>query len=164
MDVKRESFAEIWASNLTTKPIQAYLEVRMFGIDGKLLAEHSKSVDLAPNRSSELCLHEIPMAPQPVIVAARIRQGGETVARFVDWPQPLKYLDLESSGLEVRVSEDRVTVKSSRPIKGLELYVSDADVEFDDNCLDIVPSDPQIVKVRGLGASKISWKHLGSVS
>jgi beta-mannosidase len=98
-------------------------------------------------------------------------ETGEVLARFVDWPQPYRLLDIPSAtdaAVQVEVtraagsgSAATVRVAVNRPVKCLVLSLngqakeetSPADdfetPKWSDNALDVVPFDPQCVRVTG---------------
>jgi beta-mannosidase len=162
VDIEKSVEVEIWCSNLTIQPFEGELEISLYDLNGQLMMESKSNISVAPNRSIELNAVPIPESGHPIIVSARLLKEGKVVARFVDWPQPLKYLTFERSCATITVNGETVTISSTAPIKALELFVEEADVIFDDNCLDVVPGDVQIVTVRGLGDNKLQWRHLGS--
>jgi len=60
---------------------------------------------------------------------------------------------LEYAQARICVDGDINTVKTKVPVKSFTLYVEDVDgVEFEDNCLDLVPGDTQAV---------VTWKYYG---
>lgn len=95
------------------------------------------------------------------------------LARYVDWPQPFKYLQFPDPGLRITVERRgdgsaRVGVEVERPVKSLFLSVvvedgdeRDWEVVWSDNNLDVVPEDPQEIFVRNLGVRRIQYAYLG---
>lgn len=161
VDVDTLVRAEIWGSNLTLRPFHGELEISLFTLSGTLIEKNQVDINMAPNRSANLNVNVLPSNEEPVIVSARLLKDGKAIARYVDWPQPLKYLAFVRDGVTVRVEGEIITVSSTVPVKGLELFVEDKDVIFEDNCLDVVPGDVQTIKVQGLGNSKVKWQYLG---
>jgi beta-mannosidase len=111
--------------------------------------------------------------PEPHVLATRLWVDGRLVARDVDWPQPLKYLDFSDRGIEVREIEQslsadngkgqrKVAISTRKPVKCLVFEERDG-VIVSDNAIDIVPGDDQTVEIHGLkrGDSLLSWKYLG---
>ncbi len=70
-----------------------------------------------------------------VLLAKLVDQQGRVLARFSDWPQPYKLLDLPDPGIKVEVGDGEVVVSAAKPAKGVWLSVEgdDEGVEFDDN-------------------------------
>ena len=85
-------------------------------------------------------------------------------------PEPFKYIHFptrEEVGLELSVSADgaQVTLSTKRPIKGIVLDVEgDADADWSDQAIDLVPDDPQVVSVQGLGGRQVLARFLGDGS
>ncbi|TEB27325.1 glycoside hydrolase [Coprinellus micaceus] len=143
---------------------------------------------LAPNETTELGTFDCPEPAHVgefkykqagtttsgrVVVSARLLhpETGEVLARFVDWPQPYRLLDIPSAtdaAVQVEVtraagsgSAATVRVAVNRPVKCLVLSLngqakeetSPADdfetPKWSDNALDVVPFDPQCVRVTG---------------
>jgi beta-mannosidase len=162
VDVDEVVKSEIWASNLTVRPFIGKLEIRLYTPRGELLEETVSDITVPPNRSLELKTHVLPDNKQHVIVSTRLITQEGVVARYVDWPQPLKYIPFEQDGVEIKGDGETLTISSTVPVKGLELFVEGSDVTFSDNCLDLVPGDAQVITVKALGKNKVQWKHLGS--
>ena len=91
--------------------------------------------------------------------------SGGVLARYADWPQPFRLLELPDPQLAVSVAIDenedvaRVSVSVERPAKGVFLTVDETDtgalgrkegVRWSDNALDVLPGDPQVIKAYGL--------------
>ncbi|KAJ3159903.1 hypothetical protein HK101_000976 [Irineochytrium annulatum] len=103
-----------------------------------------------------------------VTVTARLVDpvDGTLLARHVDWPQPLRYLPFPTRDAGLRIAWDPdeepelVTISVNRPAKGIWLsaVVQDGwkgrcsidDLGFVDNMVDVVPGDPQAIRVYGL--------------
>lgn len=98
---------------------------------------------------------------EPHVLAARPFSQGECIARDVDWPQPLKYLDFSDRGVQVRAADGKYTITSARPIKGLLLEERDG-ITLCDNCIDVIPGDAQVIGVKGGIIEEPTVKYLGS--
>jgi len=123
-----------------------------------------------------------------VVALTLYNDDGKKLARFMKWPQPLRHLDLRPGGLNVQVErtsvpnhvsafssasvletrkeEDvaKVRLRAKVPLKAVELYAKDADLEVSDNCIDVVPDEDVEVLVRGLGSGggvRVLTRHLG---
>jgi beta-mannosidase len=152
-------------------------------------SEPSSLVSLPANQTTELGTFDVPEPPSlpgnthnrpgtttsgRVVASARLLhpESGEVLARFVDWPQPYRLLDIPDPGVELSTTEiegsTTVRVSVKRPAKCL-LLIAEADGlpgEFEasrwsDNALDVVPFDDQVVAVTGLKKdAKISFQCL----
>lgn len=99
------------------------------------------------------------LADEPHVLAARILDSGVTISRDVDWPQPFKYLSFAGRGVKVEAQDEHYVVSVERPTKGIVFEEGDETV-LSDNCLDVVPGDPQKVNFRGK-KSKPRYRYLG---
>jgi beta-mannosidase len=100
---------------------------------------------------------------EPHVLAARLWVDEQIVARDVDWPQPLKYLDLSYRGLDIQLhrgDQTRVVINTRKPVKGLVIEAQEG-VRISDNAMDIVPGDEQTVIVTGLGNRSLKYRYLG---
>lgn len=133
-----------------------------------------QSVLLAANASTEAvtakpCPHpqglpSIPTASHTVVIAARIvdRSTGDVLARFCDWPQPYKFLELPEPGLQLRQKDvDCIVLEVKRPAKGVVLHTDRNDVNWSANCIDLIPGDPVVVHAPELQGKPISISYLG---
>lgn len=89
-------------------------------------------------------------------------KDGVLLARETDWPQPLKYCVFTNRGLvlEFNRGQEKVRASAKRPVKGL-VYETEG-VGWSDNCLDVMPGDPQVVKTEGLGGKTLGLRWYGS--
>lgn len=111
-----------------------------------------------------------------VVVSARLMdvETGRVMARYVDWPEPYRFLQPPDPGLTIeaktsRENEGHITMlelKVERPVKCLALSVKDADanpqVKWSDNALDLVPGDVQTVIVHGLNGRSVQVGYFGN--
>lgn len=158
---------ECWVASSKTTEVTATVELRYISIEtGKEIKDKvvKKDVKLVPNGTTDILKGTIDNTKEEQhVLAARIWVDGEVVSRDVDWPQPLKYLDFSDRGVEVTPEGGSISVKASKPTKGL-VFEERAGVLVNDSAIDIVPGDEQIIKVRGLGANDqaLKWTYLGA--
>lgn len=172
--VKKTTQIEIWGSNLTLKDLKVDVVVKAFDvISGK--ETFSKTVKsglvLPENRSTEIIAMDVPVKVKDsgeegrIVVAAYLFEDGKQIARYVNWPEPLKYVHLQKpKHLTADVSKDGKTVEISAevPVKGVALESEDDDVKFGDNLVDIVPGEIVSISVTGANkGSKIETRYLG---
>jgi beta-mannosidase len=149
------SGVSIWAVNGLITSRQLDLELRTWTVDGELIAEESRTVNLLPNQALELGSVANVQSSQ-TIIGARLLDGDEVLARTVLWPEPLKYLLLRDPGIIVeRHSEDMLLISVQRPGKGV-FFSADNEVHWSDNMLDLLPGDVQRISARGLNEAPIS--------
>lgn len=93
------------------------------------------------------------------IVAAYLING-QLLCRYVNWPEPIKYLHLpKPKELKVALNwkNGNVSIRSDVPIKGLALEAENQEdddggsnkIEFSDNCIDIMPGEEIKVHMEG---------------
>ncbi|KAI1633483.1 beta-mannosidase [Biscogniauxia mediterranea] len=152
---------EIWASNLTLEAVGADCVVRAWDVEtGERTFEKTlaRGLALPPNRSTEIAALDVPArAPgdeaRTVVAAYLVEPGsGDQLARYVNWPEPLKYLHLaRPRELSARLSPDAASVEigAEVPVKGLAVETEDEDVAFGDNLVDVVPGETVRIPVSG---------------
>ena len=167
---------EMWASNLSLEKRTADVVLKTWDLEtGK--NTFSKTLHngyvLEPNRSVEITEFEVPVEKKDigeenkVVVAAYLVENGKQVARYVNWPEPLKYAHLQKpKKLNIRLSEDAkdVEIEAEVPVKGVAVYAEVDDVVFNDNCVDVVPGEVVKIGVKGLSKGqegKLSARYLG---
>ncbi|KAK7431256.1 Beta-mannosidase B [Neonectria magnoliae] len=168
---------EIWGSNLKLENVTADCVVKAWDVEsGKETFSQtvSASVLLPKNRSTEIATLDVPVKTPDAglegrtVVAAYLYQEGKQIARYVNWPEPLKYLHLQKpKSLRAEVTEDSKTVEISAevPVKGVALESEDDDVKFEDNLIDIVPGEVVCVSVKGAKkGTVISTQYLGMLN
>lgn len=172
--VDKTTQIEIWGSNLTLEDITGDVVVKACDvITGK--ETYSKTVKasvlLPENRSTEVIAMDVPVAKKNAgeeartVIAAYLVVGGTQVARYINWPEPLKYVHLQKPlHLSADVSRDGKTVELSSevPVKGVALECEDDGVLFADNLVDVVPGEVVSIGVRGANkGTRIQTRYLG---
>lgn len=165
---------QIWGSNLTLEEIVADVVVKAF--DVKTGEEtYSKTIhsafSLPPNASTEIAAFPVPVKEtnkdleNSTVVAAYLVSNGKQIARYINWPEPLKYVHLQTpKELKVELVEGGKSVEISAevPIKGVAVYCESDEVVFDDNLVDIVPGETVRIGVKGAkGGEVITSRYLG---
>lgn len=175
---------EVWASNLTLEDITADAHLRAWDVEtGEQVFSATVSAGklLPANQSTEIVEMDVPVRNTDageegrVVVAAYLvrpsgGEGGEgegeqQLARYVNWPEPLKYLHLQKpKQLRAQLNADctAVDISAEVPVKGVALECDDDAVRFDDNLVDIVPGEVVSIGVRGATPeTKIETRYLG---
>lgn len=177
VDIEVNTQIEIWASNLMLEDLTADCVIKTWDVEtGK--ETFSKTVSsqqtFAANRSTEIIALDVPVSQKNAgqeartVVAAYLSREGTQVARYVNWPEPLKYLHLQKpKHLIVEVSHDGKTVDISAevPVKGVALECEDDDVIFEDNLIDVVPGETVTVTISGATRETvITTRYLGMLN
>lgn len=170
----RTTQIEIWGSNLTLKDITGDIVVKAFDVvTGK--ETYSKTVKasflLPQNQSTEVIAMDVPVTKKDTgeeartVVAAYLFEDGKQIARYINWPEPLKYVHLQKpKHLSADITKDGRTVELSSevPVKGVALECEDDGVSFDDNLVDVVPGEVVGIAVRGANkGTNIQTRYLG---
>ncbi|THY31173.1 putative beta-mannosidase [Aureobasidium pullulans] len=163
---KTSSF-ECWVSSVK-EVIATRVELKFISIaTGKEIKEAliKKNVKITANGTTNIFDGELNNEKEePHVLAARIWIDGEdnAVSRDIDWPQPLKYLNMDDRGVKVVFDNGRITVSSKKPTKGL-VFEEREGVLVNDSAVDIVPGDEQIITVKGLkaGDAPLKWRYYG---
>lgn len=98
-------------------------------------------------------------------MSTSLSEGSKVLARCTNYPQPHRYLNMPKPKLSINFSGDVIHVKSEDVVvKGLAFYADDVDgVEFQDNCIDLVPDDEQEIVAKGLNGKTPQFKHYGMI-
>ena len=165
----KTSSYECWVSSNSTKEVTATkVELRYVSIaTGKEIkpALVKTNVKIAANGTTNIVDGEINNEKEePHVLAARIWIDEEdgVASRDTDWPQPLKYLNMEGRGVNVVFTDGKITVRSEKPTKGL-VFEEREGVLVNDSAIDIVPGDEQVITVKGLkpGDAPLKWRYYG---
>lgn len=166
----------MWASNLSLESRTAAVQLKAWDIitGEEIFFKHIQpTLTLIPNCSTEITEFEVPVSGNYVdeelriVVAAYLIENGQQIARYVNWPDPLKYVHLQRpESLSVRLSKeaDVVEITSDVPVKGVALQSADEAVKWANNCVDIVPGETFEIGVTGLrreNEKQIAVRYLG---
>jgi len=155
-EVSDESVA-VWAVNGGMTPVSVTLEIDTWTLDGTLVAKERKVVALAANQGTELGIIQ---RHGSYVIGARLQKDGVTIARTALWPEPFKYLTLVEPEIVVeRLDAQTLRIQAKRPAKGVWLSAEN-DARWSDNMLDLLPNDPHVVTVQGLGDAEIQVRRL----
>ena len=162
VDIKTVHKIEMWASNLSLEKRTMGVQLKAWDLTtGK--ETYSKTLHdgfvLEPNRSVEITEFEVPVNTQNVaeeqktVVAAYLTENGTQVARYINWPEPLKYTHLQKPKeltVKLAASGDALEITAEVPVKGVALEAESDEVVFADNCVDVVPGETVYIGVKGL--------------
>ena len=166
----------MWGTNSALEARAATLELGFIDLASDWTSQETHKVLLAPNQSTEV-VSRLPVAHPPihdsdpavtashsVVVWARLLdiKTGEVLARYSDWPQPYRVLDLPDPEVTIRIEADTVCVDVTRPVKGLVLSTAgDEEPQWEDNNLDMIPGDKRRIKAVGLNGRIVRVAYLG---
>jgi beta-mannosidase len=167
-----KSSLEIWAINGLVTPLTALLKLSAWDIESGNEVElpreeKERKVELKPNQTTEIGGLSIPHADSTVIVAyLDSAETGERLARWVDWPEPLKFVHFSKTpNVTAKLEGEVVKLSATAPVKGVMLGVpiseGGEDAIWEDNFIDLVPGEEVTVKVSGLAGRKIETRWLG---
>ncbi|KAK4231694.1 glycoside hydrolase superfamily [Podospora fimiseda] len=176
VDIEVKTEIEVWGSNLTLEEKKVDVVVKGWDVETGEVVSEKKAVEglvLKENRSTEVTVMDVPVKENggegKVVVAAYLidSETGEQVTRYVNWPEPLKYLHLSKpKELKALLSEDGkwVEISAEVPVKGVVVECDEEEIKFEDNLVDIVPGE--VVKIGVKGAkkeTKFETRYLGMV-
>ncbi|KAL8382510.1 hypothetical protein RB595_006338 [Gaeumannomyces hyphopodioides] len=183
--VERVIKLEAWACSLKLEEVTVDVLLRAWNVETGEQTHEEKVAEglvLQGNRSTELLSREVPFKSKDgsntdnsndleeagrTVVAVYLVDAatGGQLARYVNWPEPLKYLHLQKpTELAARLVSGGTVVEISAevPVKGVALESEDDGVKFEDNLIDIVPGE--VVKVGVKGADErtvVTTRYLG---
>lgn len=157
---------KIWGSNLSRKDTKVDCVVKSWNVrTGEELASHSvaRAQLLEANQTTEIESVDLSQAgvkaySPEVVIAVYLQQEGKQIARYIDWPQPLKYIHLpKPKSLNVVLSADgkSLEVSAEVPVKGAAVECEDDSVVFEDNLVDLVPGEKVVIGVKGATKSTV---------
>ena len=169
--VDRSTYAEVWASNLTTAPVDMELDILFITISGGNHVHHiNQTVTLAANRSVELCRKAFPDEnkhdPTGLVVQTRLldpKDKNKVIARYTEFPQPLRHHDFSMVRVHIKqlAGSSYALSVSGGVAKAVEFSIETDDAQLadacvlSDNCLDLVPGDEQIINVKMVGKIEV---------
>ncbi|KAL5351027.1 hypothetical protein ACLOAV_004601 [Pseudogymnoascus australis] len=145
---------ELWVASSRLEEVEADVEVRFISIkSGKdVKAKVLKRVKVAANGTTSVMSGSIDHASEdaePHVLAARLWVNNQLVARDMDWPQPLKYLQFPERNVKVEHRGNIINVAVERPVKCL-VFEEMEGCYLSDNGIDLVPGDEQVISVGGI--------------
>ncbi|KAI6772990.1 hypothetical protein HG530_003948 [Fusarium avenaceum] len=168
-----KSKLDVWAVNGELHERTVVLDLEAYDIQSGKTVEwttpyEEKEYILKANQTTELVANiEIPNHDETVVVAYLYDNvSGTMLARWVSWPEPLKFLQMSS---ELKVSAEivengrAVVIKANAPAKGVVLSGTDGNGEavvFEDNFIDLVPGEEIRVGIRGLAGDHVDVRFL----
>ncbi|KJK80036.1 putative beta-mannosidase [Metarhizium anisopliae BRIP 53293] len=175
--IEREIKIEIWGSNLNLDDLTADCVVKAWNVEtGRETYSHTVSTRhfFPANASTEIISMNVPVTNKNVgeegrtVMAAYLYQEGKQIARYVNWPEPLKYLHLQKPKhlrAQLCTTRDAIELSAEVPVKGVAVECDDDNVKFDDNLIDIVPGEIVSIGVKGVTMdTKFTTQYLNMLS
>lgn len=160
----------IWAVNGHLSAISCVLKLSAFDIEsGKEvgLKDEEKKIVLDANQTTELLEIELGKEAEKTVIVAYLddEKSGERLARWVDWPEPLKFVHFSKTpNVQARIDGDVAVLSADAPVKGVMLSVpmsgGGEDAKWDDNFVDLVPGEEVRIGVKGLNGRKVEKRWL----
>ena len=166
----RKGAVEVWGVNGDVEEREVFLRLAAFDIEsGNSIElpekEQKRSLVLKGNQTTEITKIDLP-SPERTVIAAYIDdvKTGRRLARWVSWPEPLKFVRFKKDlKVEAKIEGDVVVLKSSGPVKGVVVSVpieEGDDAVFDDNFVDLVPGEEIRIGVGGLKGRNVQTRFL----
>lgn len=177
---------EIFAHNTSSEEVVCDLVLRAYDFASGQYTElgdaTKRAVSLKAGRNTEIrTLESVPSWTEDTLVvleATLVSGSGKELARFVDWPEPYRYLYWPTgTKLSVTVTdaaensegwESIVTVSSEQALKGVWLEPvydgsekeEDPEPLWEDNMVDLLPGSERALRVKGLKGRKVHGRFL----
>lgn len=138
--------ARLAVMNGTAAGCAVRLQLRLFTMDGRSLADSSADQQVPASSSVETTL-PLPATDEPVVaeVCARDAQGRE-LARDCAWTEPFKFHSLAGARVAIEPHGQALRLSSDRPVKGL--WLRHQGVALADNFMDLMPGTEYVVQSR----------------
>ncbi|GME83359.1 unnamed protein product [Ambrosiozyma monospora] len=160
---EKQYSVDIWGVNSSLHDQSASLVIGFYDItSGNLIKQlEGKDVVLKANQTTEFYEKlELPNSNSDIVVFSKLEFDGKTIVTGADWPQPLKYLKFPDREVDAKVENDQIVLTANKPVKGVDVTVTNRDVYLEDNGFDIFPMNPVVLKAPGLEISdKISVNY-----
>lgn len=145
--------------NGTIESKSATIQLTGYDLHGRLLFEQNIEYELAANQANPIPSPNLNL-PEQSVVGMQVLVDGVVVARASAWPEPFKYLPAYDPQISVtRMADDWLEISSQHPAKGVWLQ-TEAEINWSDNLLDLLPNQPQRIQACGLGQQPIDIKWL----
>jgi beta-mannosidase len=125
-----------------------------------------RNVEINRNGTTDILTEHLnytePPYTTPIVISATLTVNNSIISRDIDWPQPLKYLDLKDRGVTVEYLAEKsvISVTAAKPTKGI-VFEERPGLWFEDNGFDVVPGDKRVIAVKGVEGGEVPrWTHL----
>ncbi|HEY1129411.1 MAG TPA: hypothetical protein VGF12_08415 [Roseateles sp.] len=130
--------ARLAVMNGAMAPAAVKLQLRVFAMDGQVLAETGVAQEAPPSTCVETVL-ALPGFDEPVVaeVLALDPRDGRELARDCAWTEPFKFYSLAGARLEIAAEDQVLRLSCDRPVKGL--WIRHEGLALNDNFIDLMP-------------------------
>lgn len=176
VDIETQTQIEVWGSNLELGEVVGDCVVKAWDVETgeeTYCETVEKGMRLPGNQSTEIAAFDVPVKnkargeeERTVVAAYLYGTDGKQLARYVNWPEPLKYLHLQTpKELKAVVKGGKVEISAEVPVKGVVVECEDEEVKFGDNMVDIVPGEVVEIAVEGAKeGTVVTTRYLGMTS
>ncbi|KAL9003691.1 MAG: hypothetical protein Q9188_003451 [Gyalolechia gomerana] len=176
--IKEIHKVQLFGTNLFLQDRKYLVRVQAWDLDaGDAISFESPRdpIKFKRNRSTEIAEYKLGDSKHEArtVIAAYLLdpEDGSTVARAVNWPEPLKYVQFPKPKnlrmVIIRTTKGNVIeMEAEVPVKGVALEISDDEgdrVVLEDNCVDLFPGEALPIGVNGLATGeehKVTIKYL----
>ncbi|KAL3474146.1 glycoside hydrolase superfamily [Aspergillus californicus] len=158
---------DVWVANALDS-VTASVELRYISIaTGEDVKSPSlfSNIQIQPNATTDIfsdVLDYTGVNAEPIVISAQLIVNDTIISRDIDWPQPLKYLNLKNRGVRADyfAGESAIKITAAKPTKGL-VFEEEPGLWFSDNGIDLVPGDERVIAVRGIEDGELPrWTYL----
>jgi beta-mannosidase len=160
---------DVWVASSKLETVSATVQVRYISIaTGEDVIPPSifSNVEINSNGTTDILTETLdytkPPYTAPIVISTTLTVKNSIISRDIDWPQPLKYLNLKYRGVNVEYLADKsaIRVTAAKPTKGI-VFEEKPGLWFEDNGFDVVPGDERVIAVRGLEGGEVpQWTYL----
>ncbi|MFT7772090.1 glycosyl hydrolase 2 galactose-binding domain-containing protein [Roseateles sp.] len=139
--------ARLAVMNGAAAAVEVTLQLRVFAMDGRLLAEAGLTQEAPASSCVETTLG-LPRLEEPVVaeLLALDPGDGRELARDCAWTEPFKFYRLGGAHLDIAVEGQSLRLSCDLPVKGL--WLEREGLVLDDNFIDLVPGVERRVRSR----------------
>ncbi|KAL2815174.1 glycoside hydrolase superfamily [Aspergillus granulosus] len=161
---------DVWVASSRLTSVSATVEIHYISIaTGKDVKSPFilHNLEINPNGTTDILTEPLDYTQspytEPIVIYVTLIVGNKIISRDMDWPQPLKYLNLKDRGVTVEYLGDKsaIRVTAAKPTKGI-VFEERPGLWLEDNGIDVVPGDEWVIAVTGIkGAEGVPrWTYL----
>lgn len=151
--------ARLALMNGTATPVAVTLQLQLFALDGRELA-NARLAEVAGASASQEITHPLPAFDGPVMaeLCALCAVDGRELARDCAWTEPFRFYAAGAAHIAARFDGQALWLEADRPVKGLWLEGA----ALADNFIDLAPGPARRVEVSGAwpgGLTAVALDH-----